>query len=83
MSKKLLRRATLAVGLGVVLSWPGCLSPGWLTAFGSPAFWGTATAVFAGDAASCAVGPCGGESLSLAELLDPLLPAGQTEVVSQ
>ena len=83
MSKKLLRRATLAVGLGVVLSWPGCLSPGWLTHFGSPEFWGTATAVVAGEAASGAVGPGSGEGLSLAELLDPLLPAGETEVVSQ
>ena len=83
MSKKLLKRATLAVGLGAVLSWPGCLSPGWLTYFGSPDFWGTATAVFAGEAASSAVGPDGGGSLSLAELLGPLLPAGDTAVVSQ
>ena len=83
MSKKLLKRATLAVGLGAVLSWPGCLSPGWLTYFGSPSFWGTSTAVFAGDATSCEAGTCSGESLSLAELLDPLLPAGGPGVVSQ
>lgn len=81
MSSKVMKRATLAAVLGAVLAWPGCLGPAWLALLGSPDIWGTATAVFASNAA-CALGPCG-DGVDLAELLDPFIPGAVGQTVGQ
>ena len=83
MSAKLKKCLALVAGLGVVLSWPGCLSPGRLTQFGSPSLWGAAPTVIAGNAADCVAGGCDGGPLTLEELLDPIVPDGGDAVVGQ